>query len=84
VASASAYSGLPVRRLWTLISEGVLRPIRPPGARAVLVDRLDLDRLLEDWKGGPADAARATQARRAVLARSRRRSGPDAMSGAVS
>ena len=47
---AAAYSGLPVRRLWVYISSGVLQPIRPPGCRRVLIDRLDLDRLLETWK----------------------------------
>jgi len=47
---AAVYSGVPVRRLWAYIATGVLQPIRPPGCRRVLVDRLDLDRLLESWK----------------------------------
>jgi hypothetical protein len=71
VPAASAYSGLPVRRLWALIADGLLRPIRPPGCRLVLVDRCDLDELLVRWKGGPADTDRSAQAREAVLARGR-------------
>src|SRR5262249_44251791 len=47
---ASAYSGIPVRRLWAYIREGRLQVIRPPGMRAVLLDRLDLDHLLEAHK----------------------------------
>ena len=49
--AASAYSGLSRRRLWALIADQQLRPIRPPGCRRVLIDRHDLDRLLEGWKG---------------------------------
>jgi hypothetical protein len=47
---ASRYSGIPVRRLWDYISAGRLRPIRLPGMRRVLLDRLDLDALLEGAK----------------------------------
>ena len=47
---AAAYSGVPVRGLWRFISAGMLHPIRPPGCRRVLVDRLELDGLLESWK----------------------------------
>jgi hypothetical protein len=53
MATASIYSGIAVRRLWAYIAEGRLRPIRPPGMRRVLVDRLDLDRLFEEWKTSP-------------------------------
>jgi len=67
--AAVAYSGLPERRLWALIADGLLRPIRPPGCRLVLLDRLDLDALLERWKAGPASASRRAQARAAVLTR---------------
>jgi excisionase family DNA binding protein len=48
--AAATYSGLPVRRLWAYIADGRLRAIRPPGCRRVLLDRFDLDRLLEGWK----------------------------------
>lgn len=50
IAGAAAYLGLSVRRLWAYIAAGRLRPIRPPGARRVLLDRLDLDALLEAHK----------------------------------
>jgi hypothetical protein len=51
VAAAAVYSGIPERRLWAYLAEGRLRPIKMPGMRRVLVDRLDLDRLLEENKG---------------------------------
>lgn len=50
--AASAYSGIPVRRLWALIAAGRLPVIRIPGMRAVLLDRADLDALLEHHKRG--------------------------------
>ena len=50
LALAAQYSGIPVRRLWTYIAEGRLRPIRPPGMRRVLLDRVDVDALLEGSK----------------------------------
>ena len=57
IAAAVAYSGIPARRLWAYLAEGRLRPIRLPGMRRVLLDRLDLDALLEAGKGAP-DAGR--------------------------
>ena len=51
---ATAYSGIPVRTLLRLIEAGRLRPIRVPGMGRLLLDRLDLDALLESSK----DAAR--------------------------
>jgi excisionase family DNA binding protein len=60
LTTASAYSGIPVRRLWALIAAGQLPVIRIPGMRAVLLDRDDLDALLKRHKqaleaagGGP-------------------------------
>jgi hypothetical protein len=54
IPAASSYSGLPIRRLWSFIASGVLPAIRVPGVRRVLLDRLDLDRLLEEHRqGGP-------------------------------
>lgn len=63
--AAATYSGLPVRRLWTYIADGLLRPIRPPGCRRVLVDRLDLDRLLDGWKVPAGEDHRARERREA-------------------
>jgi hypothetical protein len=39
-----------VRALWRYIGDGTLRPIRLPGCRRILLDRLDLDQLLEAHK----------------------------------
>lgn len=50
ITAASAYSGIPARRLWALIAEGRLRAIRLPGMRRVLLDREDLDQLLDAHK----------------------------------
>jgi hypothetical protein len=50
VRAASAYSGLAERALWRLIAAGRLAPIRIPGTRRLLLDRLDLDALLEACK----------------------------------
>ena len=62
LALAAAYSGVPIRRLWAYIAGGRLRPIRPPGCRRVLIDRHDLDGLLDEWKQPPApNAAGADQ-----------------------
>jgi hypothetical protein len=47
---ASAYSGIPLRTLMRLIAAGTLRPIKVPGMGRCLLDRLDLDRLLESSK----------------------------------
>jgi hypothetical protein len=44
----------------------------------VLIDRLELDALLESWKARPPDPARSTQARLAVLeGHARRRAAKD-------
>lgn len=53
IVAAAQYSGIPVRRLWAYIAQGRLRPIRPPGMRRVLLDRRDLDELLEASKEKP-------------------------------
>ena len=45
--AAAAYSGLPERTLWRLISAGTLPAVRVPGMRRVLILRDDLDALLE-------------------------------------
>jgi excisionase family DNA binding protein len=47
LTTAASYSGIPVRALWRLISEGKLSPVRVPGCRRVLILREDLDALLE-------------------------------------
>lgn len=57
--AAAAYSGVPVRRLWAYIAEGRLRPIRLPGMRRVLLDRLELDALLDLWRDGGPEAFRS-------------------------
>jgi hypothetical protein len=54
---AADYSGIPVRRLWQYLASGRLHAIRPPGCRRVLLDRRDLDRLLDEWKQAPAPHA---------------------------
>jgi excisionase family DNA binding protein len=51
---AAAYSGIPVRSLWRLVKAGTLPVIRVAGTRRVLIDRGDLDRLLEASKARPA------------------------------
>lgn len=48
--AAAIYSGIPMRRLWDYIRDGRLAPIRLPGMRRVLLDRYDVDRLLEAGK----------------------------------
>jgi excisionase family DNA binding protein len=50
ILDAARYSGIPARRLWAYIAEGRLRAIRLPGVRRVLLDRSDLDALLEASK----------------------------------
>ncbi len=55
--AAAAYSGLPERTLWRLVAAGRLRPIRVPGCRRVLLDRADLDRLLESCKEAGQEGA---------------------------
>lgn len=55
IIDAATYSGIPERALWRLISTGALRPIRLPGMRRVLLDRADLDRLLDAHKA-PGEA----------------------------
>ena len=47
---ASDYSGIPVRTLMRLIKSRQLRPIQVPGMGRFLLDRLDLDALLEQSK----------------------------------
>jgi excisionase family DNA binding protein len=54
VPAASAYSGISRRRLWALIADKSLPAIRVKGTRRVLIDRDDLDRLLEASKARPA------------------------------
>lgn len=56
---ASEYSGIPLRTLMRLIATGHLRPIRVPGMGRLLLDRLDLDALLERSKAGPPNAGEA-------------------------
>jgi excisionase family DNA binding protein len=53
VPLAARYSGLSVRGLWRLIRAGRLPVIRVAGTRRVLIDRVDLDRLLDAAKDGP-------------------------------
>jgi hypothetical protein len=55
ITDAATYSGIPERALWRLISAGALRPIRLPGVRRLLLDRADLDRLLDAHKA-PGEA----------------------------
>jgi hypothetical protein len=55
--AAARYSGIPIRRLWALIAGGQLCPIRLPGMRRLLLDRQDLDRLLEVHKQAFRDGA---------------------------
>jgi excisionase family DNA binding protein len=50
---AAQYSGLSVRGVWRLIRGGRLPVIRVAGTRRVLIDRGDLDRLLDAAKDGP-------------------------------
>lgn len=50
IVTAASYSGIPVRSIWRLISEGRLTPVRVPGCRRVLILREELDALLEASK----------------------------------
>jgi excisionase family DNA binding protein len=57
---AAQYSGLSVRGLWRLIRSGRLPVIRVEGTRRVLIDRADLDRLLDAAKASPEATANPT------------------------
>jgi len=69
IAAAARYSGIPARRLWAYIEAGRLQEIRLPGCRRVLLDRVDLDALLEAGKG--AERAGASPAVRLTAGRER-------------
>jgi excisionase family DNA binding protein len=43
--------GLSQRQVWTLIREGKLPTVRPPGIRALRVAREDVDALVARWRG---------------------------------
>lgn len=45
--AGAAYVGVSRRQLYRLVESGRLRLVRLPGCRRVLVDRLELDRLLD-------------------------------------
>jgi excisionase family DNA binding protein len=49
---AADYVGLSRRELYRLAERGLIHLIRLPGCRRVLVDRLQLDRLLEGHAEG--------------------------------
>jgi excisionase family DNA binding protein len=43
--------------VWTtreLIARGIIRPVRVPGLRRLLIDRAALDELITQWAGGPS------------------------------
>jgi excisionase family DNA binding protein len=48
---AAAYLGLSVSGFYTLISRGVVRPIRLPGLRGPRFDRREVDAAIEEQKG---------------------------------
>jgi excisionase family DNA binding protein len=50
VRGAAAYMSLSVWTVRYLIRAGQLRVVRVPGVSRVLVDRHDIDRLVEEWK----------------------------------
>jgi excisionase family DNA binding protein len=49
---AAAYMGVRSQTIRRLIERGALTPVKLPLVRRVLFDRCDLDRLIEDGKGG--------------------------------
>ena len=57
VMAAAAYLSISPRTVRALIAEGKLPTVHPPAVlrsrerlRRVLIDRADLDRLIDDWK----------------------------------
>lgn len=63
VRGASLYTSLSPRSVRELVSAGRLKRVVIPGAngqdlRRLLIDRLDLDALIERWKDGPEAARR--------------------------
>jgi excisionase family DNA binding protein len=56
VRAAGQYLGVSPYTIRNMIRDGRLCPVRMPGLARVLVDRLDLDQLIEAWKA-PATAA---------------------------
>jgi len=76
---AAAYSGVPVRALWRFVADGRLMLIRLPDCRRVLLDRLDLDALLEAHKtaGGTSPERRAAASRAGYASAEKRRRDAD-------
>jgi excisionase family DNA binding protein len=52
LAAAASYLDVTPRTIQRLIGRGVLEPVRLPGVRRTLVDRQDLDQLIETGKAG--------------------------------
>lgn len=50
VREAGTYLGVSFWTVRNMLRDGRLCPVRVPGLVRVLVDRLDLDRLIEGWK----------------------------------
>ena len=42
--------GLSERQVWTLIRNGQLQAVRPPGIRALRVAREDVEALVQSWR----------------------------------
>jgi excisionase family DNA binding protein len=51
-SAAASYLDVTPRTIQRLIGRGVLEPVRLPGVRRILVDRQDLDQLIETGKAG--------------------------------
>ena len=50
IDKAGIYLGVSRRAVWRLVARGTLRAIRLPGLRKVLIDRLELERVIEEGK----------------------------------
>jgi len=50
VRAAGAYLGISPFTVRNMIRDGRLHVVRVPGLTRVLIDRLDLDQLIEGWK----------------------------------
>jgi excisionase family DNA binding protein len=55
IPDAAAYLGVSRRKVYRFMGQGVLCPVRLPGCRRTLLDRHDLDALVERSKARPPD-----------------------------
>ncbi len=50
IAAAASYAGIGKSSIYALINSGVIKPYKYPGIGSKMIDRLDLDRLIDSLK----------------------------------